>query len=283
MKGVNRGGGHKGDRMSAEAPQHKHRLRLWLFEYFTLPLISMGLPFGGGGQLPAPPPASSIVQLTTTGAQKAAEVQQQSHLVAARQAGDADPGAGARLGLSIGEAADGNLAGNSVFQGYTFTWAKPLLPPDATPTGLSLTWAQPPSPDATAPGAPAPDLPASVAADLPASPAPGLPKSLSPDQPASSSAHLPLSLRMPAVPPRHLALVQQEHAAASADPASAERREHLVQAIEKVSDMHEKLLDHEEAARAVVDLWAQLRRERGATDEEVGEHLRKIREWTDLK
>ncbi len=232
--------------MSAQAPHHKHRLRQWLFEYFTLPLISMGLPFAGGGQLPAPPPTTSTVQLTTTGAQKAADVQLQSHLVAARQAGDADPGAGARLGLAIGpaagEAADGKLADSSVFQGRSFTWAKPLS-----------------TPDATAPGAPAPNLPASFLADL------------------------QVTFKLPAVPPQHLALVQQEHAAASADPASAERREHLVQAIEKVSDMHEKVLDHEEAARAVVDLWAQLRRERGATDEEVGEHLRKIREWTDLK
>ncbi len=225
--------------MHAESLEPKHRLRRWLFEFFTLPLITMGLPFGGADAVPAPPPMSTV-QLMSTGENRAADTQRLQHLVASRQASDGDPGAGQghSRGQTVGSvppaggerldplsATPGIKLGAAVdLSKFTFSW---LTPPGGTP------------------------------------PADAVP-------------------RVSTLPEHRLAVVQQEHAAAGADPASAERREHLMQAIEKVADMHETLADHAEAANAVVEAWAELRREHGESDQDVALGLRKIREWTRL-
>jgi hypothetical protein len=95
---------------------------------------------------------------------------------------------------------------------------------------------------------------------------------------ASMVQLLPSGARKAADTQRLNELVQQ-HQSSDPDPGNVERRERLLHAIEKVAEIHEKLIDQNEAIEAVLDSYARLESERGTQEEEIGESLKKIREW----
>src|SRR4029077_7244578 len=67
------------------------------------------------------------------------------------------------------------------------------------------------------------------------------------------------------------------------DPDLILRGGNLAKAIEAVAEVPEKVADKEDAIRSVLDAYATLETERGKTDEDVAEGLKKIREWQSLE
>jgi hypothetical protein len=72
------------------------------------------------------------------------------------------------------------------------------------------------------------------------------------------------------------------HQSGLPDPEHALRGESLARAIEAVAEIPEKVADKDDAIRSVLDAYANLEAERGKTDEDVAEGLKKIREWQNL-
>jgi hypothetical protein len=112
---------------------------------------------------------------------------------------------------------------------------------------------------------------------------------------------LPSAAEVPALPPvasmvqlipsgaqkaadtQRLSELVKQHQSSDPDPGNVERRERLLHAIEKVAEIHEKLIDQDQAIEAVLDSYARIERERGTKEELIGESLKTIREWTKLK
>jgi hypothetical protein len=110
--------------------------------------------------------------------------------------------------------------------------------------------------------------------------------------PASAVVQLLPSGAQKAAETQRLRDLVKQHLSSSPDPGNPgnpgdvgdpERRQRLFEAIEKISDLHEKLIEQSDAIQAVLDAYVQLERERGTSEEDIHGRHKKIRGWIEHK